>query len=100
MTGIQTMLQGINPCAAGYAGCTSSSANANFRVSLFGFPNVPVTQVADDYNCGGTPIAAVIPCPPFLPRGQRLPTRHSHTQALRRTTATYQILQHSATRRI
>jgi Flp pilus assembly protein TadG len=96
MTGIQTMLQGINPCAAGYAGCTSSSANANFRVSLFGFPNVPVTQVADDYNCGGTPIAAVYSLPTIPASGSTTAyTPFAYTGATPYT-ATYQILQHSA----
>lgn len=63
MTGIQTMLQGINPCAGGAASCAASSASANFRVSLFTFPNIPVTSVADDYTCSGTPTAAVYTLP-------------------------------------
>ncbi len=63
MTGIQTMLRGINPCAGGAASCSAASANANFRVSLFAFPNVPTATVANDYNCGGAPVAEVYTLP-------------------------------------
>ena len=55
LTGIQTMLKGINPCNGGASNCSASSANSNFRVSLFSFPNVTTTTVKYDYQCGGTP---------------------------------------------
>src|SRR6202044_2934098 len=45
LSGVQTLLGAINPCPAGQATCTST---ANFRVSLFTFPNVLI-----QYN-GGT----------------------------------------------
>jgi Flp pilus assembly protein TadG len=62
MNGIQTMLKGINPCY-GSTTCSATDANSVFRVSLFSFPNVPVSTVADDYNCSGTPTAAVYTLP-------------------------------------
>jgi Flp pilus assembly protein TadG len=96
MTGIQTMLLSVHPCAGGQAGCTSSSANAKFRVSLFSFPNVPVTQVADDYNCKGTPTANVYSLPAIPASGSTsayTPFAYSGTTAY---TATYQITPHSA----
>ncbi|MGA3010166.1 MAG: pilus assembly protein TadG-related protein [Terracidiphilus sp.] len=67
MSGIQTMLGGINPCATGVTGCKATDATANFRVSLFAFPNVPsgtgTGTVEDDYKCTGTPIASVYSLP-------------------------------------
>jgi Flp pilus assembly protein TadG len=96
MNGIQTMLKGINPCASGIVGCNATSATANFRVSLFVFPNVPVTQVADDYNCSGTATAAVYSLPAIPASGSTTaytPFAYTGTTPY---TATYQILQHSA----
>jgi len=50
LAGVQTMLQGLTPCAAGY---TSSNCTAYDRVSLFTFPAIEASQVSDDTNCGG-----------------------------------------------
>lgn len=59
LTGVQTLLQQTNPCPAGSSTCTS---NANFRVSLFTFPNVltsynfvTVNSISDDIDCNGSP---------------------------------------------
>src|SRR5580704_2177933 len=57
LTGIQTMLKGINPCNSGQASCDATSNKSNFRVSLFSFPNVTTDTVANDYNCSGNPKA-------------------------------------------
>ena len=99
MTGIQTMLQGINPCASGQAGCKAASANANFRVSMFTFPNVLQTQVADYYNCSGTPTAKIYTLPKIPASGSTTAyTPFAYTAGSGGTTlaaATYQILQHS-----
>jgi hypothetical protein len=50
---VRTFLGRINPCSGAPATCTTS--NAKIRVSLFSFPNVSTSNVADDYNCGGSP---------------------------------------------
>jgi len=101
MSGIQTMLEGINPCASGVAPCSAASANANFRVSLFGFPNIPVDQVTYDHDCTGTPLAAVYSLPvlpdttstpSYVPGSAYTPFAYTGTTPY---TATYQILQHS-----
>lgn len=94
MTGIQTMLQHINPCASG-TGCTAYQSNTNFRVSLFAFPNMPTTQIADEYNCGGTPLAAVYTLPAKPASGSTTayaPIAYTGTTPY---TATYQVLQQS-----
>jgi Flp pilus assembly protein TadG len=100
MTGIQTMLQGISPCAGGQVSCFSSTANANFRVSLFSFPNVPVTTVADDYNCAGTPTAQVYTLPAIPASGATTAYKpFAYTGTSGGTTlpaATYQITPHTA----
>jgi Flp pilus assembly protein TadG len=54
MNGIATMLHELNPCISG-GSCSYSSAVTAIRVSLFSFPNVLKTTLADDYNCGGIP---------------------------------------------
>jgi Flp pilus assembly protein TadG len=51
--GVQTLLQGVNPCG-GVSG-TCSASNAAFRLALFSFPNVTTATVSDDWTCGGTP---------------------------------------------
>jgi Flp pilus assembly protein TadG len=101
MNGIQTMLESINPCASGQAPCIATSANANFRVSLFSFPNIPVDQVTYDHDCSGTPLAAVyslpaIPdttsTPGYVAGSAYTPFAYTGTTPY---TATYQILQHA-----
>jgi Putative Flp pilus-assembly TadE/G-like len=54
LSGIQSMLALVNPCAPGYTSCTPTS-NSNLRVALFTFPNVSTGTVVDDINCGGSP---------------------------------------------
>jgi hypothetical protein len=68
LTGIQTMLQNINPCLPGYSNstCTPTSGSA-MRVSLFTFPNVSTKQIAYDYNCLGSPTPLPSPLPYSLP---------------------------------
>ena len=106
MNGIQTMLQGINPCASGVTGCKATDATANFRVSLFGFPNVPSGTgsgtVEEDYKCTGTPIASVYSLPAlpdttstpgYTPGSAYTPFAYTGTTPY---TATYQITPYSA----
>ena len=50
LAGVQTMLQGLTPCAAGY---TSSSCTAYDTVSLFTFPAIRANTVSNDTNCSG-----------------------------------------------
>jgi Flp pilus assembly protein TadG len=60
LSGVQSLLQATNPaCPPGSANCPTG---ANFRVSLFTFPNVltsmgstAVPSLSDDINCGGRP---------------------------------------------
>jgi len=109
LSGVQTLLGSINPCPAGSATCTS---NANFRVSLFTFPNVliqynggTINSLSDDINCNGSPAtwqnysAQPIAAPYTLPKpGATLPgapntTYLTYTQTSTNKTweATYQI---------
>jgi hypothetical protein len=48
--GVQTLLSGLTPCAAGY---TSSTCTPYDRVSLFTFPAVETSQASYDANCQG-----------------------------------------------
>jgi Flp pilus assembly protein TadG len=98
MTGIQTLLKGINPCSSGQAGCTADSAGANFRVSMFVFPNVLQTQASDYYKCRTA--TAQIYTLPAIPASTSTSayTPFAYTGSSGGTTlaaATYQILQHS-----
>jgi uncharacterized protein YqkB/Flp pilus assembly protein TadG len=52
LSGVETLLQDVNPCS-GVKSCGSS--NAIFRVALFSFPNVSTASVSDDWSCSGTP---------------------------------------------
>jgi len=59
LSGVQTLLAQTNPCPAGVTSCSST---ANFRVSLFTFPNVliqynggTISSISDDLNCNGNP---------------------------------------------
>ncbi|MGB6690350.1 MAG: pilus assembly protein TadG-related protein [Terracidiphilus sp.] len=60
LTGTQALLQAVNPCPVGLSSCSGSTAN--FRVSLFTFPNVLTSEngvatnsISDELNCSGTP---------------------------------------------
>ena len=66
MNGIETLLTKIRPCIAG-SSCAPGSPNTWVRVSLFAFPNIPSTQVADDYTCSGTPNTTVYTLPIIPP---------------------------------
>ena len=62
-TGIQMMLGGANPCASGYATCTTS--NANLSIALFSFPGITTNTVADDItDCATTPGFMLYSLPP------------------------------------
>ena len=50
LAGVQTLLQGLTPCAPGFTGSTCTPFD---RVSLFTFPAVETSQVSDDTNCNG-----------------------------------------------
>ncbi|MGA8742039.1 MAG: hypothetical protein WB561_12720, partial [Terracidiphilus sp.] len=51
LAGVQTLLEGLTPCAPGY---TSTACTPYDRVSLFTFPAVETSQISDDTNCSGT----------------------------------------------
>jgi hypothetical protein len=65
LTGIQNLLAGLNPCAGGGStGCSTSSPYAQFRVSMFTFPNVTTATVGYDTSCSGTkPVEEVYTLP-------------------------------------
>jgi hypothetical protein len=53
LNGVSTLLQAVTPCStASKSNCTTTIAN--FRVSLWAFPNVYRSQVSDDYGCAAT----------------------------------------------
>ena len=56
LSGIQTLLQTLDPCAASGCGTVSNGnvAHPVDTVSIFAFPNITTATVADDYNCSGT----------------------------------------------
>jgi hypothetical protein len=87
--GIQAFLGATNPCAPGYTSCVSS--NANVHVSLFSFPNVSTTNVADDYNCGGTPTNEPYTFPSATATSYTSIT-YTPTRGSGGWTATYQVL--------
>jgi Putative Flp pilus-assembly TadE/G-like len=47
--GVQTLLQGLTPCAPGSVSCSYDS------VSLFTFPNIAANSTGADTNCSGSP---------------------------------------------
>lgn len=106
MNGIQTMLKGINPCASGILGCKATDVSANFRVSMFVFPDVLQTQVGDYHTCSGTPTAEIYTLPEkpdttstpgYTPGSAYTPFTYTKGASGGTTlaAATYQILQHS-----
>lgn len=52
LNGIQALLEATDPCPSGVSNCTA--ANANFRVSLFSFPNLSTANFSDDSPCSGS----------------------------------------------
>ena len=94
LTGIQTMLKGINPCNSGQASCDASSNMSNFRVSLFSFPNVTTGTVSNDYDCSGTPKAPteqLYTLPAIPTSGSTSPYKPFAYTGTSAFTATYQI---------
>jgi hypothetical protein len=83
---IRTFLGRINPCA-GVSG-TCSASNAKVRISLFSFPNVSTSNVADDYTCGGSPTNE-----PYTLPAQGISSYSNLTYGS--TTATYQDVPYS-----
>jgi hypothetical protein len=61
LTGIQTLLSGMNPCPTGYAGCTD--AQANLHVALFTFPNIRTDLLNIANACAANPYADPGPLP-------------------------------------
>jgi hypothetical protein len=56
-SGVQTLLQGLSPCAA--TGCGSLGTNQNYanpvdRVAMFTFPNFTTATAANQYDCGSS----------------------------------------------
>jgi len=109
LSGVQTLLGAINPCPAGQSTCAST---ANFRVSLFTFPNVLTSyngvtnnSISDEINCNGSPAtyhnysSQPLAAPYTLPKpGATLPgapnatyLTYTQTSTNKQWTATYQI---------
>jgi hypothetical protein len=61
LTGIQTLLSGMNPCPTGYAGCTQ--AQANLHVALFSFPNIMTQYLPIANACASDPYSSPGPLP-------------------------------------
>jgi Putative Flp pilus-assembly TadE/G-like len=65
LSGIQILLQHMNPCVAtSAANCGSADSSGNFsspvdKVSIFTYPNITVGTVSADTNCGSTNPTAV-----------------------------------------
>ncbi len=58
LTGLQNLMQSLNPCAQTSAACVATagvSANTVDRVSLFTFPPVQTSSVSVDSSCATTP---------------------------------------------
>ncbi len=110
LNGLQYLLQDTNPCPQGLSSCTTAAAN--FRVSLFTFPNVAkttntatstsaaTTGAANFYGCAGvipTPAPYTFPTAgassytpvslTFTPSGQSKPIT---------TQATYQVVDYTS----
>ncbi len=57
VTGLQVLLQHLDPCGTSQPTCTvtaGNSANSVARVSLFAFPQVDYPTVGNDSNCNGS----------------------------------------------
>jgi Flp pilus assembly protein TadG len=104
LSGVQTLLQTLWPCAAQYANCgtvTSGSngsgnvANPLNEVSLFTFPNVEMGTASNDYNCSGTA--------PAIPSSYSYPTAGASSYAPASSpasTSTYQLVGYSSDYRL
>lgn len=57
LAGVRALLQAFSPCSATLSSCgkvtSGNVANPTDRVSLYTFPGVTSSTVADDYNCSG-----------------------------------------------
>lgn len=67
LSGVQVLLQALNPCAASLSTCTITngmSANSVDRVSLFTFPNPTIGTVGREFDCSSSnPSAALYSFP-------------------------------------
>jgi Flp pilus assembly protein TadG len=65
ISGIQTLLQELAPCAASATSCTVNASgvatNSVDNVSLFTFPNMTTTTVANDTDCSGSSTPTIAP---------------------------------------
>jgi hypothetical protein len=52
LSGVQTLLAATHPCGGGLTGSSCTPSVANFRVSLFSFPNLSTAKFSDDSPCG------------------------------------------------
>jgi hypothetical protein len=62
LSGVQTLLANTPPCGGGITGANCTPAAAQFRLSLFTFPNiltsvngVATNSLSNDLNCNGSP---------------------------------------------
>ena len=63
LSGIQVLLQQLDPCGTSQSTCTVTNgvaANSVARVSIFVFPQIMYTTVSNDYNCGTTPPTSTV----------------------------------------
>jgi Flp pilus assembly protein TadG len=58
LQGVRTLLNDLSPCAASQTTCGTATngavSNAVDNVSLFAFPNMTTTTVADEYDCSSS----------------------------------------------
>jgi Putative Flp pilus-assembly TadE/G-like len=84
LAGVQTLLQGLTPCAAGFTGTKCTPFD---RVSLFTFPAIEASQVSYDTNCKGNN--------PQI-ESYTTPAQGAAWSSLTGATTTYQITDYSA----
>jgi hypothetical protein len=95
LSGVRTLLEELSPCASSQSTCGTATKgnvpNSVDAVSLFAFPNVTQSTVANDSNCSGrNPTSA----------GYTFPARGASSYSPGSSTATYRIVDFSSDYRI
>jgi Flp pilus assembly protein TadG len=95
LAGIQTLLKELSPCGSSQSICGAATngnvVNSVDRVSLFAFPNVTQSTVANDYNCSGTNPTS---------KPYTFPVAGASSYAPASSTPTYQIVPYSSDYRL
>jgi hypothetical protein len=96
MNGVAAMLGSTNPCKSGATSCTNAAAN--FHVSLWSFPGVDTSTVADENGCSSytTPEFEIYSLPvttatSYTPIEYQEPKAGSHPTTYVNFTETYEV---------